>query len=120
MLTTVGEPSAILPENGSQASPPSPPKQSFTGSRLVSDRRNTERCEDSDFIYFPLWAAIKMHEGDNSLLAGSEAKGKREREGARSGVKDSLLVHSRCGVRQAEHGRSCSATGGSITCRKYF
>ncbi|XP_065039403.1 G-type lectin S-receptor-like serine/threonine-protein kinase At2g19130 [Musa acuminata AAA Group] len=47
---------------------------------IVSGRRNTARCEEWNRHYFPLWAAIKLQEGDTLCLLDPKLKGKVDEE----------------------------------------
>ncbi|CAL9779621.1 unnamed protein product [Musa acuminata subsp. burmannicoides] len=47
---------------------------------IVSGRRNTETREEWNRFYFPLWAAIKLQEGDTLCLLDPRLKGKADEE----------------------------------------
>nr|CAD1841160.1 unnamed protein product [Ananas comosus var. bracteatus] len=42
---------------------------------IISGRRNTERSEDGTYVYFPTWAAAKIHEGEVACLLDNNLKG---------------------------------------------
>ncbi|XP_073109384.1 G-type lectin S-receptor-like serine/threonine-protein kinase At2g19130 [Elaeis guineensis] len=42
---------------------------------IISGRRNTDRLEDGKFLYFPVWAAIKLHECDILCLLDEKLEG---------------------------------------------
>nr|XP_009408371.2 PREDICTED: G-type lectin S-receptor-like serine/threonine-protein kinase At2g19130 [Musa acuminata subsp. malaccensis] len=47
---------------------------------IVSGRRNRETREECNRLYFPLWAAIKLQEGDTLCLLDPRLKGKVDEE----------------------------------------
>ncbi|KAG1330558.1 putative G-type lectin S-receptor-like serine/threonine-protein kinase [Cocos nucifera] len=42
---------------------------------MISGRRNTDRSDDGKVVYFPLWAALKLHEGDVLCLLDGKLEG---------------------------------------------
>ncbi|XP_008775329.3 G-type lectin S-receptor-like serine/threonine-protein kinase At2g19130 [Phoenix dactylifera] len=42
---------------------------------IISGRRNTDRTEDGVFVYFPLWAAIKVNERDVLCILDQKLEG---------------------------------------------
>ncbi|XP_020091642.1 G-type lectin S-receptor-like serine/threonine-protein kinase At2g19130 [Ananas comosus] len=47
---------------------------------VISGRRNTERSEDGTYVYFPTWAAAKIHEGEVACLLDNKLKGEANSE----------------------------------------
>ncbi|RZS04223.1 hypothetical protein BHM03_00034520 [Ensete ventricosum] len=47
---------------------------------IVSGRRNRDTCEEWNRVYFPLWAAIKLQEGDTLCLLDPKLQGKADEE----------------------------------------
>ncbi|URD72150.1 serine threonine-protein kinase [Musa troglodytarum] len=47
---------------------------------IVSGRRNTDTCAEWNRIYFPLWAAIKLQEGETLCLLDPRLKGEADAE----------------------------------------
>ncbi|OAY74779.1 G-type lectin S-receptor-like serine/threonine-protein kinase [Ananas comosus] len=47
---------------------------------IISGRRNTERSEDGTYVYFPTWAAAKIHEGEVACLLDNKLKGEANSE----------------------------------------
>ncbi|XP_008777765.2 G-type lectin S-receptor-like serine/threonine-protein kinase At2g19130 [Phoenix dactylifera] len=47
---------------------------------IISGRRNTDRTKDGEFVYFPLWAAIKVNEGDVLCLLDQKLEGDADAE----------------------------------------